>query len=69
MNERRGLRVALVGPTHPAPGGIVHFTAGLADALAGQGETLVIGWSRRKTDFFNCNTPTSEGFQHHQAVR
>jgi glycosyltransferase involved in cell wall biosynthesis len=36
-----------VGPTHPAPGGIVHFTAGLADALAGQGETLVIGWSRR----------------------
>ena len=40
-------RIALVGPTHPAPGGIVHFTAGLADALAERTETLVIGWRRR----------------------
>ena len=36
-----------MGPTHPAPGGIVHFTAGLADALAERGESLVIGWQRR----------------------
>ncbi len=42
-----GKRVALVGPTHPAPGGIVHFTAGLAGALAQRGPTLVIGWRRR----------------------
>jgi glycosyltransferase involved in cell wall biosynthesis len=40
-------RAALVGPTHPAPGGIVHFTAGLAAALAERGDTLVVGWSRR----------------------
>ena len=44
---RRGRRVALVGPTHPAPGGIVHFTEGLAAALAERGDTLVVGWSRR----------------------
>lgn len=42
-----GKRVALVGPTHPAPGGIVHFTAGLAGALGERGPTLVIGWRRR----------------------
>ncbi len=40
-------RIALVGPTHPAPGGIVHFTEGLADALAERGPTLVVGWRRR----------------------
>lgn len=45
--DRPGRRVALVGPTHPAPGGIVHFTAGLAGALAERGDTLVVGWSRR----------------------
>ena len=40
-------RYVLIGPTHPAPGGIVHFTEGLARALSARGETLVIGWSRR----------------------
>ena len=40
-------RVALVGPTHPAPGGIVHFTAGLAAALEARGPALVVGWRRR----------------------
>ncbi len=40
-------RYVLVGPTHPAPGGIVHFTEGLARALAARGQTLVIGWTRR----------------------
>ncbi len=40
-------RIALVGPTHPAPGGIAHFTAGLADALAAHGESLIVGWTRR----------------------
>lgn len=45
--DLRGRRVALVGPTHPAPGGIVHFTEGLAAALADRGSALVIGWSRR----------------------
>lgn len=40
------LRIALVGPTHPAPGGVVHFTAGLADALAQRGLVTTIGWRR-----------------------
>jgi glycosyltransferase involved in cell wall biosynthesis len=40
------LRIALVGPTHPAPGGVVHFTAGLADALARRGLVATIGWRR-----------------------
>jgi len=40
-------RVALVGPTHPAPGGIVHFTEGLAAALSARGPALVVGWRRR----------------------
>ena len=40
------MKVALVGPTHPAPGGIAHFTAGLAEALREHGPLLVIGWRR-----------------------
>ncbi len=40
-------RWVLVGPTHPAPGGIVHFTEGLARALQATGPTLVLGWKRR----------------------
>jgi len=44
---RESRRIALVGPTHPAPGGIVHFTAGLAGALDDRGPALVIGWRRR----------------------
>ncbi len=46
-NDAGKRRAALVGPTHPAPGGIVHFTEGLAAALAERGDTLVVGWSRR----------------------
>ena len=39
-------RIALVGPSHPDTGGIAHFTAGLAPALAADGVT-VLTWSRR----------------------
>ena len=46
-SQAHSRRIALVGPTHPAPGGIVHFTDGLAAALAGRGPSLVIGWQRR----------------------
>ncbi len=46
-NDPGKRRAALVGPTHPAPGGIVHFTEGLGAALAERGDTLVVGWSRR----------------------
>lgn len=45
--ESHRARIALVGPTHPAPGGIVHFTDGLARALSQRGPSLVIGWQRR----------------------
>ncbi len=40
-------RIALVGPTHPATGGIVHFTAGLAEALRAEADVLLVGWTRR----------------------
>lgn len=53
-------RVALVGPTHPAPGGIVHFTAGLADELARRGPSLVIGWRRRFPERFYPGTITDD---------
>ena len=49
-----------MGPTHPAPGGIVHFTAGLADALAERGESLVIGWQRRFPERLYPGTITDE---------
>jgi glycosyltransferase involved in cell wall biosynthesis len=39
-------RIALVGPAHPDTGGIAHFTAGLAPALAAGGVT-VLTWTRR----------------------
>ena len=53
-------RVALVGPTHPAPGGIVHFTAGLTDALAERGQVLVVGWRRRFPERLYPGTITDE---------
>jgi len=53
-------RWAVVGPTHPAPGGIVHFTDGLARALEAQGPTLVIGWRRRFPAFLYPGTVTDE---------
>lgn len=53
-------RIALVGPTHPAPGGIVHFTAGLADELTRRGPSLVIGWKRRFPERFYPGTITDE---------
>ena len=53
-------RIALIGPTHPAPGGIVHFTDGLAAALAARGPTLVIGWQRRFPERLYPGTITDE---------
>ena len=46
-SQAHSRRIALVGPTHPAPGGIVHFTDGLAAAFAERGPSLVVGWQRR----------------------
>lgn len=53
-------RCALVGPTHPAPGGIVHFTDGLADAMKAAGPTLVVGWKRRFPEFLYPGTSRDE---------
>ena len=62
MQERppQARRVALVGPTHPAPGGIVHFTEGLASALQTRGPTLVVGWRRRFPERLSPGTVADE---------
>ena len=44
---RRGLRIAVVGPTHPYKGGVAAHTTELAHRLAAAGDdTVLVSWSR-----------------------
>jgi glycosyltransferase involved in cell wall biosynthesis len=47
VSARRGLRVAVVGPTHPYKGGVAAHTTELAHRLAGAGhDPVLVSWSR-----------------------